>query len=94
MPTGIAFPEPMGIRPKARFKIQGKVTPMPLSPNDLETPQHDSTPTLPLCDEMKVRFSETAKELEAAKVQGYLEASAILKLLDLVRDLVPLLLKR
>ena len=61
---------------------------MPVSPNELETPKHESSVTLPLCDEMKVRFSDTAKELEQAKVQGYIEANFAIKLLELARDVL------
>lgn len=87
----------MAIRPTASSSTKSKSValtdnqeeqPMPVSPDELETPKHDSTPTLPLCDEMKVRFSDVAEQLEAAKVQGYVEANFAIKLLDLARDLL------
>ena len=61
---------------------------MPLDPKELETPQHPSSVTMPLPDAMKVRFGETAKQLEAAKVQGYVEANFAIKLLELVKDVL------
>jgi len=61
---------------------------MPVDPNELETPQHQSTVTMPLPDAMKVRFSDLAKEMETAKVQGYVEANFAIKLLDLVKDVL------
>ena len=60
----------------------------PLDPNELETPQHQTSVTLPLCEETKVRFSQTARQLEEAKVQGYVEANFALKLLDLVKEIL------
>ena len=63
---------------------------MPLSPDEFESPKHDSTPTLPLTDAQKIRFSQAAKDLEQARIQGYVEANFALKLLDLVRELLPL----
>jgi hypothetical protein len=61
---------------------------MPLDPNELQTPQHQSSVTLPLPDAMKVRFSEAAEKLEQAKVQGYVEANFAIKLLELVKDVL------
>jgi len=63
---------------------------MPLDPNDLETPQHRSAVTMPVPDAMKVRFSEVAKQLEQAKVQGYVEANFAIRLLELVKDILAL----
>jgi len=59
---------------------------MPLDPDELETP--DSPLTMPLPDAMKVRFSDTAKELEQAKIQGHIEANFAIKLLELAKDIL------
>jgi hypothetical protein len=58
-------------------------TPLPIE-------QHDSTPTVPLADIQKVRLGELAKQLETARTQGYIEANVLVKLLDLVKELLPL----
>ena len=52
--------------------------------------QHDSTPTVPLMDLQKIRLGDLAKQLENARTQGYIEANVLVKLLDLVRELLPL----
>ena len=59
---------------------------MPLDPNELETPA--SPITMPICDALRIRFGDLAKELEAAKTQGYVEANFAIKLLDLVKDVL------
>ncbi len=52
---------------------------------------HDSTPTIPINDVQKQSAKDLARELELARTQGYIEANVILKLLDLARDLLPMI---
>ena len=52
---------------------------------------HDSTPTIPMNDVQRQSAKEIAQELESARTQGYIEANVILKLLDLARDLLPMI---
>lgn len=54
---------------------------------------HDSAPTVPLTEVQKARASELAAALEAARPQGYIEASALLEMLDLARELIGAALK-
>lgn len=61
---------------------------MPLNPDDLETPGSPITMSLP--DAVKVRFGELAAQMEAAKIQGYVEANFAIKLLDLVKEVLAL----
>jgi len=56
----------------------------------LEIEGHDSTPTIPLNEVQQQRCKELARQLESARVQGYIEANFALKLLDLARELLPL----
>ena len=58
-------------------------TPLPIE-------QHDSTPTVPVTDIQKARLSEMAAQLENARIQGYIEANVLVKLLDLLKELLPL----
>jgi len=51
----------------------------------------NTTPTIPLTDLQQIRFSEMAKELEIARTQGYVEANVMVKLLELAKEIVPLL---
>ena len=68
--------------------------PQPLDPSDLETPTHDSSPTLPIPDAVKVRCGELAEQLKAAKASGYVEANVVKQLFDLVNDLMPVVFAR
>ena len=56
----------------------------------LEIESHDSTPTIPLNEVQQQRCKELARDLEKARVQGYVEANLAIRLLDLVRELLPL----
>lgn len=58
---------------------------------DLE--KHDSTPSVPLTDVQKVRFSELAEDLKDARIQAYIETNfgiQALKLLQAVVSMIPL----
>lgn len=59
-----------------------------LDPKDTEVGKVQSALTLPLCDELKVRFSQVAKDMEQAKVQGYIESNVLVQLLDLVKQVL------
>ena len=56
----------------------------------LEVEGHDSAPTIPLNEVQQQRCKELARDLEKARVQGYVEANFAIRLLDLVRELLPL----
>jgi len=53
----------------------------------------NTTPTIPLTDEQKVRFSQAADSLTNALQQGYIEASVLTQLLNIVQQVLPLFLK-
>ena len=59
----------------------------------LPTDTHNSTPTLPLNPAQQARFTELAQQLEQARIQGYVEANVLVRLLDLLKELLPLALK-
>lgn len=61
---------------------------MPLDPNDLQSPGHPSPVTMPLPNAMKVRFGDMATQMEAARIQGHVEANFAIKLLDLAKDVL------
>lgn len=61
---------------------------MPLDPDKLQSPQHPSPVTMPVPDQMKVRFGALATQMEQARIQGHVEANFALKLLDLVKDVL------
>lgn len=67
-------------------------SPAPLDPSELQTPAHDSTPTMPIPDALRIRVGEGEIILAQVRTQGYIDAAAFLKLLDLVRDLGPIVL--
>lgn len=52
---------------------------------------HDTTPTFQMSDAVKVRVGELNKAFEQALQQGYIESSVATQLLDLVKELLPLL---
>jgi len=56
-----------------------------------ELENHDSTPSVPLTDVQKVRFSELAKDLADTKIQAYIEANFGIKALDLLKSVVALI---
>jgi hypothetical protein len=60
-------------------------TPLPIE-------SHDSNPTIPLTDEQRVRLGDLARQLDQARVQGYVEANLAIELLRLVQEIVPLFL--
>jgi hypothetical protein len=47
----------------------------------------DSTPTMPLTDVQKARFSEAAVGLEQARTQGYVEANFANQIITLAKEL-------
>ncbi len=51
---------------------------------------HDSTPTIPLTDVQKIRFSELAENLRDVRVQAYIEVNFGIQALKLLQTLVPL----
>jgi len=53
----------------------------------------DTTPTIPLTEVQKVRFSEMAKDLDNARIQGYVEANVLMKALELVKEFLPIITK-
>ena len=53
--------------------------------------KHISAPSVPLTDVQKVRFSELAKDLQDAKIQGYIEANFGIQILKLLQAVVPLI---
>ena len=53
---------------------------------------HDSTPSVPLTDLQRVRFSGMAEELEDARIQAYIEANFGIQALKLLQAVVPMLL--
>lgn len=53
--------------------------------------EHDSTPSVPLTDVQKVRFSELAKDLEDARIQAYIEANFGIQALKLLQAVVPMI---
>jgi len=68
--------------------------PQPLDPNDLETPHHSSIPSLPIPDAVKIRCGDLAEELEVAERDGYAEANLMVRLLELVGELAPIVLSK
>ena len=52
----------------------------------------DCTPAVPLVEVQKVRMSDLAAALSDVRVQGYIEANFGLKMLELVKMVVPLIL--
>jgi len=60
-------------------------TPLPIE-------SHDSSPTIPLTDEQRVRLGDLAKQLDQARVQAYVEANLAIELLRLVQEILPLFL--
>ena len=52
---------------------------------------HDSTPTVPLTEVQKIRFSELATDLEDARIQAYIEANFGIQALKLLQAVVPML---
>jgi hypothetical protein len=52
---------------------------------------HDSTPTVPLTEVQKVRFSELAGDLNDARIQAYIEANFGIQALKLLQAVVPLI---
>ncbi len=55
---------------------------------------HDSSPTMPVTDEQRVRLGDLAKQLDQARIQGYVEANLATQLLQLVQEIVPLFLPK
>ena len=53
--------------------------------------EHDSTPSIPLTDVQKVRFSELANDLRQAEIQAYIEANFGTQALNLLQAVVPML---
>ncbi len=62
-----------------------------INPEDLASGNVDTTPTIPITDIERVRFSELNAQLTNALRQGYVEANVLNKLLDLAKMLVPLI---
>ena len=56
-----------------------------------ELDAHDSTPTVPLTEVQKIRFSELATDLEDARIQAYIEANFGIQALKLLQAVVPML---
>jgi hypothetical protein len=54
----------------------------------------DSSPTIPLTDEQRVRIGDLAAQLDQARVQGYVEANLATQLLQLVQAIAPSLLPK
>ncbi len=52
---------------------------------------HDSTPSIPLGRFYKTRFSQTAKDLENARVQAYIEANLGARVLELLQTVIPMI---
>ena len=52
----------------------------------------DSSVTIPLSEQQKVRLGDLAAALTSAQQQGYVEASILAQALDLVKQLAPALL--
>jgi len=52
---------------------------------------HDSTPTVPLTDVQKVRFTDLARELGVAKTDAYVEANVLVKLLEIAKLIIPII---
>ena len=79
---------------KAAVKPAAPVAPhegAQLTTDDLSSPGHDSTPTIAVCGAVRIRGLEVAKNLEATLRQGYIEISVAKQLIDLAKDLAPLL---
>jgi len=55
---------------------------------------HDSSPTIPLTDEQRVRLGDLAKQLDQARVQAYVEANLVVELLRLAQEILPLFLRK
>ena len=53
--------------------------------------KHDSTPSVPLTDVQKIRFSELAKDLNTAEIQAYIEANFGIQALKLLQAVVPMI---
>lgn len=66
--------------------------PQPLDPSTLQSPEHDSLPTMPVPDALLVRVGEGEEVLKQIRVQAHIDASAFLKLLSLLEELAPLAL--
>jgi len=55
---------------------------------------HDSSPTIPLTDQQRVRLGNLARQLDQARTQGYVEANLAARLLQIVQEIVPLFLPK
>ena len=55
---------------------------------------HDSSPTIALTDQQRVRLGDLARQLDRARTQGYVEANLASQLLQIVQEIVPLFLPK
>ena len=62
-------------------------TPLPIE-------DHDSSPTIPLNDQQRVRLGDLARQLDQARLQGYVEANLAVELLRLAQEILPLFLQK
>lgn len=53
--------------------------------------EHDSTPSIPLTDVQKVRFSELANDLRQTEIQTYIETNFGTRALNLLQAIVPMI---
>ena len=52
---------------------------------------HDSTPSVPLTEVQKVRWTELAEDLDQAETQAFIEANFGIQALKLLQAVVPLI---
>jgi hypothetical protein len=60
-------------------------------PPPLDPDTQDTTPTIPLTEIQRVRLGQVAKDLEAARLQAYIEANLGMKALEVVKAIIPIL---
>ena len=56
-----------------------------------ELMEHVSTPSVPLADVQRQRFTEVAEALKDAEVQAYIEANFSIQLLKLLQAVIPMI---
>ena len=56
-----------------------------------ELMDHISTPSVPLTDVQRVRFTDAAKALKDAEVQAYIEANFGLQILRIIQMVLPMI---
>ena len=53
--------------------------------------QHDSTPAMPITATQKVRFGQTATDLDDARIQDYIQANFGTEALKVIQAVLPIL---